>query len=65
MPGPENAVVLLALATYHTCAPVNAGCTSSELSDDIRRLNIKAIVTTQDAEERLNLETSATTWDAK
>ncbi|KAF8887354.1 acetyl-CoA synthetase-like protein [Infundibulicybe gibba] len=53
--GPENAVALLALATYHTCAPVNAGCTSAELCDDARRLNVKAIVTTQDAEGRLNL----------
>ncbi|KAJ7623641.1 acetyl-CoA synthetase-like protein [Roridomyces roridus] len=53
--GPENALALLALASYHTCAPVNASCTAAELLDDARRLNAKAIVTTRDAEERLEL----------
>lgn len=53
--GPENAVALLALASYHTCAPVNASCTASELRDDARRLNAKAVLTTKDAEERLEL----------
>jgi acyl-coenzyme A synthetase/AMP-(fatty) acid ligase len=53
--GPENALALLALASYHTCAPVNASCTAAELLDDAHRLNAKAIVTTRDAEARLEL----------
>ncbi|KAF7353427.1 Peroxisomal-coenzyme a synthetase [Mycena sanguinolenta] len=53
--GPENALALLALATYHTCAPVNASCTAAELLDDAQRLNAKAVVTTRDAEARLEL----------
>ncbi|KAJ7246783.1 acetyl-CoA synthetase-like protein [Mycena haematopus] len=53
--GPENALALLALASYHTCAPVNASCTAAELLDDARRLNAKAVVTTRDAEVRLEL----------
>jgi acyl-coenzyme A synthetase/AMP-(fatty) acid ligase len=53
--GPENALTLLALASYHTCAPVNASCTAAELLDDARRLNAKAVVTTRDAEGRLEL----------
>jgi len=54
--GPENALALLALASYHTCAPVNATCTASELKDDAERLNVKALVTTSDAEDRLELQ---------
>jgi len=53
--GPENALALLAIASYHTCAPVNANCTASELRDDAQRLRAKAIVTTQTLEERLDL----------
>ena len=53
--GPENALALLALACYHTCAPINANCTASELRDDVQRLRAKAIVTTQALEERLDL----------
>ncbi|KAJ6617908.1 AMP-dependent synthetase and ligase [Mycena sp. CBHHK59/15] len=53
--GPENALALLALASYHTCAPVNASCTAAELLDDARRLNAQAVVTTRDAEARLEL----------
>ncbi|KAJ7455805.1 acetyl-CoA synthetase-like protein [Mycena latifolia] len=53
--GPESALALLAVAAYHTCAPVNASCTAAELLDDARRLNAKAIVTTRDAEDRLEL----------
>ncbi|KAJ7861881.1 acetyl-CoA synthetase-like protein [Mycena leptocephala] len=53
--GPENALALLALACYHTCAPVNASCTAAELLDDARRLGAKAVVTTRDAEARLEL----------
>ncbi|KAJ7140577.1 acetyl-CoA synthetase-like protein [Mycena crocata] len=53
--GPENALALLAVASYHTCAPVNPSCTAAELLEDARRLNAKAIVTTPDAEERLEL----------
>lgn len=54
--GPENALALLAVASYHTCAPMNASCTASELKDDAVRLNAKAVVTTRDAEERLELQ---------
>lgn len=53
--GPENAVALLSVASYHTCAPVNASCTPSEMKDDAARLNVKAILTTRDAEDRLEL----------
>ncbi|KAJ7607839.1 acetyl-CoA synthetase-like protein [Mycena polygramma] len=57
--GPENALALLALASYHTTAPVNASCTPAELLDDARRLNARAVVTTRDAEERLELRALA------
>ncbi|KAK0214939.1 acetyl-CoA synthetase-like protein [Armillaria fumosa] len=53
--GPENALALLSLATYHTVAPVNASCTASELREDAHRLNAKAIVSTKEAEHRLEL----------
>jgi len=53
--GPENALALLALASYHTCAPVNASCTAAELMADAERLRAKAIVTTRESEERLEL----------
>lgn len=53
--GPENALALLALATYHTCAPVNASCTAAELKEDAERLGARAVVTTPDAEHRLEL----------
>ena len=53
--GPENALALLALVSYHTCAPVNASCTAAELVDDAERLRAKAIVTTRESEERLEL----------
>jgi Acyl-CoA synthetases (AMP-forming)/AMP-acid ligases II len=53
--GPENALALLALASYHTCAPINAACTASELMDDAERLNVKAVLTTRNAEDRLEL----------
>ncbi|KAJ6561109.1 acetyl-CoA synthetase-like protein [Mycena vulgaris] len=59
--GPENALALLALASYHTCAPINASCTAAELLDDARRLNARAIVTTRDAEERLELRSLSDT----
>ena len=52
---PENAVALLAVSAYHTCAPVNSACTAGELCDDARRLGAKAIMTTPDATERLEL----------
>ncbi|KIM44384.1 hypothetical protein M413DRAFT_67790 [Hebeloma cylindrosporum] len=55
-PGPENAVALLALGNYHSCAPVNASCTAIELKDDALRLQAKAIVTSRDIGKRLNLE---------
>ncbi|KAJ3795144.1 acetyl-CoA synthetase-like protein [Lentinula aff. detonsa] len=54
--GPANALALLSIATYHTCAPVNASCTGSELREDALRLNAKAVVTTKDVEERLELQ---------
>ncbi|KAK7056427.1 hypothetical protein VNI00_002982 [Paramarasmius palmivorus] len=53
--GPENALALLAIASYHTCAPVNASCTAAELKMDASRLKAKAIVSTRDAMERLGL----------
>jgi len=53
--GPENALALLAIASYHTCAPVNANCTAAELRDDVQRLGAKAVVTTRAVEERLGL----------
>lgn len=52
---PENALALLALACYHTTAPVNATCTAAELFEDAERLGAKAVFTTKDAEERLEL----------
>ena len=52
---PENGLALLALACYHTTAPVNATCTASELFEDAERLGAKAVFTTADAEERLEL----------
>jgi acyl-coenzyme A synthetase/AMP-(fatty) acid ligase len=53
--GPENAVALLALLTYHVCAPVNVNCTATELQEDIRRLNVRAVIATSDDKERLCL----------
>ena len=52
---PENGLALLALACYHTTAPVNATCTASELFEDAERLGAKAVFSTEDAEERLEL----------
>lgn len=52
---PENAVALLAVSTYHTCAPVNSSCTAGELKEDAARLRAKAIFTTPDATDRLEL----------
>ncbi|KIP01343.1 hypothetical protein PHLGIDRAFT_17261 [Phlebiopsis gigantea 11061_1 CR5-6] len=52
---PENGLALLALASYHTTAPVNATCTASELFEDAERLRAKAVFTTRDAEDRLEL----------
>lgn len=53
--GPENAVALIALASYFTCAPLNATCTAEELRDDATRLKAKAIIAMQDSAERLDL----------
>jgi acyl-coenzyme A synthetase/AMP-(fatty) acid ligase len=52
---PENATALLALAAYHTTAPINASCTAAELREDAERLGARAIFVTRDAEERLEL----------
>ncbi|CEH15707.1 acetyl-synthetase-like protein [Ceraceosorus bombacis] len=54
--GPENALALMSVAAYHTCAPVNASCTAGELRDDAVRLRAKAVVTTRDAAERLEVQ---------
>ncbi|OBZ77802.1 putative peroxisomal-coenzyme A synthetase [Grifola frondosa] len=54
--GPENALALMAIASYHTGAPVNYSCTASELSEDAARLKAKAVVTTIEAAERLELK---------
>jgi acyl-coenzyme A synthetase/AMP-(fatty) acid ligase len=53
--GIQNALAILSISAYHTCAPINASCTAGELLEDGRRLGIKAIVTTADAEQRLEL----------
>jgi len=52
---PENAVAMLAVCCYHSCAPVNATCTTTELKDDARRLGAKAILTTREASKRVDL----------
>ena len=52
---PENGLALLALACYHTTAPVNATCTATELYEDAERLGAKAVLATRDSEERLEL----------
>ncbi|PPQ70848.1 hypothetical protein CVT24_001055 [Panaeolus cyanescens] len=54
--GPENAVALLALGSYHSCAPVNASCTAAELKDDATRLQAKAIITTKDIAKNLDVK---------
>lgn len=46
----------MSVAAYHTCAPVNASCTAGELRDDAVRLRAKAVVTTRDAAERLEVQ---------
>ena len=51
----QNALAILAISAYHTCAPMNASCTAQELLEDGARLRIKAIVTSADAEQRLEL----------
>ena len=53
--GPENALALLAVATYFNCAPVNASCTAEELRDDALRLEARAVIATREAVERLGL----------
>ncbi|XP_006461692.1 hypothetical protein AGABI2DRAFT_70890 [Agaricus bisporus var. bisporus H97] len=53
--GPLNALALLSVASYHTCAPVNASCTPSELRDDAIRLGAKLILASIDSIERLGL----------
>lgn len=53
--GPLNAVAMLSVACYHTCAPVNASCTSSELKDDAIKLGAKLILASKDSAERLGL----------
>ena len=45
----QNALALLAIYAYHTCAPIKTSCTVQELLDDAQRLQIKAVVTTADA----------------
>ncbi|WFC93675.1 putative NRPS-like protein biosynthetic cluster [Malassezia brasiliensis] len=54
--GPENALALMCVASYYNCAPVNASCTAEELRDDALRLGARAVVSTRDAVERLDLE---------
>ncbi|KAF9454453.1 hypothetical protein P691DRAFT_770641 [Macrolepiota fuliginosa MF-IS2] len=53
--GPLTAVAILSVACYHTCAPVNASCTSSELRDDAARLGAKLILASKESVERLGL----------
>ncbi|KAJ6485731.1 acetyl-CoA synthetase-like protein [Mycena sanguinolenta] len=54
-PSPENALALLAITAYHTCAPVNYSCTAAELLEDARRLGARALLTTREAADRLEL----------
>ena len=54
--GPENAVALLTLLTYHVCAPVNITCTATELQEDVRCLNIRAVIAMSDYKEQLCLD---------
>ena len=54
--GPENAVALLALLTYHVCAPVNVNSTVAELQEDVRRLNVRVVIAMADDKERLRLD---------
>ena len=60
---PAAALALLALSCYHTAAPVNISCTPSELLDDARRLGVRAVVATADADKRLNLRHLAATLE--
>ncbi|KAI0777797.1 acetyl-CoA synthetase-like protein [Trametes elegans] len=53
--GAENAVAIMAIASYHTGAPVNFNCTAGELAEDAHRLKAKAVVTTKEAAGRLEL----------
>ncbi|KAI0360304.1 acetyl-CoA synthetase-like protein [Trametes cingulata] len=53
--GAENAVAIMSIASYHTGAPVNFNCTAGELAEDAHRLKAKAVVTTKDAANRLEL----------
>lgn len=53
--GAENAVVIMSIASYHASAPVNFNCTATELAEDAHRLKAKAVVTTRDAVNRLEL----------
>ena len=55
-PGPECAVALLALCAYHSCVPVNSSCTREELTEDVSRLGVKAILTTKELASLLKLE---------
>ncbi|KAF9563625.1 acetyl-CoA synthetase-like protein [Agrocybe pediades] len=52
---PENAVAMLAICCYHSCAPVNATSTTAELKEDAQRLGAKAILTTKEASKRVDL----------
>ena len=54
--GPENALALLCIACYFSCAPVNASCTAEELRDDSLRLGARAVISTVDSIERLELD---------
>ena len=54
--GPENALALLCIACYFNCAPVNASCTAEELRDDALRLGARAVISTADSIQRLELD---------
>ncbi|KAK7031546.1 peroxisomal-coenzyme A synthetase [Favolaschia claudopus] len=53
--GPLNALALLAISAYHTCAPVNAACTPAELREDAVRLGARVLVTTLEDARRLEV----------
>ncbi|PKI82503.1 putative NRPS-like protein biosynthetic cluster [Malassezia vespertilionis] len=53
--GPENALALLAVSSYFAVAPVNSSCTADELREDALRLGARAVISTRDAADRLQL----------
>lgn len=53
--GPLAALAVLSVMCYHTAVPVPLSCTQPQLWDTVERLSVKAILTTAEAEGRLQL----------